>query len=166
MTDAEAAIVYDCVQGYMKAAYSVADDPAGAQFLDWSNYSLVPYVSGTHGNRYVMNYGNDAGSAYGEYEEAGTMPAGAKLVKNSFVVSPTGQVSVGPLFLMEKMDAGFSEASGDWKYTMVMPDGSTFGVTGGANADAVEFCIGCHAIVGEDQDALYFLPEEYRLTKN
>ena len=167
MTDAEAAIVYDCVQGYMKAAYSVADDPAGAQFLDWSNFSLVPYISGTHGNRYVMNYGNDAASAYGEYEEAGTLPAGAKLAKNSFVVSPTGQVSVGPLFLMEKMDAGFSEASGDWKYTMVMPDGSTFGVTAGSQRrQRSSSASAATRSSAEDQDSLYFLPEEYRLTKN
>jgi len=158
--------VYDCVRGYMQAAYSVADDPAGAQFLEWSNYSLVPYVSATHGNRYVMNYGNEAAAAYGDYEEAGTLPAGAKLAKNSFVVSPAGQVSVGPLFLMEKMDAGFSEASADWKYTMVMPDGSTFGVTAGANSAAVEFCIECHLSLGEEQDSLLFLPEDYRLTKN
>lgn len=166
LTDAQAAGVYDCVKGHMQAAYGAADDPAAGSFLSWPHYSLVPYVSGTHGGRYVMNYANPAGAAYGKYESAGTLPAGTKLAKNSFVVGAGGKVSLGPLFLMEKMAAGFNDASGDWRYTMIMPDGSTFGSTKGTNAAGVAFCSECHAIVAEEQDYLYFLPEEYRIAKN
>lgn len=166
LTDAQAAGVYDCVKGHMQAAYGAADHPAAGSFLSWPHYSLVPYVSGTHGGRYVMNYANPAGAAYGKYESAGTLPAGTKLAKNSFVVGAGGKVSLGPLFLMEKMAAGFNDASGDWRYTMIMPDGSTFGSTKGTNAAGVAFCSECHAIVAEEQDYLYFLPEEYRIAKN
>jgi hypothetical protein len=49
---------------------------------------------------------------------------------------------------------------------MIMPDGSTFGTTGGQNAAAMAFCNECHALVGEDQDYLYFLPDDYRIAKN
>lgn len=166
LTDAEAADVYDCVKNAMEAAYSGADDPAAGQFLSWTSYSLIPYQSATHGNRYVMNYANAAGEAYGRYEDVGTLPAGAKLAKNSFTVDADGRAVVGPLFLMEKMAAGFNEETGNWRYTMIMPDGSTFGVTDGQNAAGVEFCNACHAVVGAQQDYLYFMPEEYRVAKN
>ncbi len=64
---------------------------------------------------------------------------------------------------MEKMAAGFSDDTGDWRYTMIMPDGSLFGVTKGEGAERVEYCIGCH-LARERYDHLYFPPEEYRAT--
>jgi hypothetical protein len=47
---------------------------------------------------------------------------------------------------------------------MIMPDGSLFGVTNGPGSQNVQFCAECHAIVADDQDSLFFLPEEFRLT--
>ena len=58
--------------------------------------------------------------------------------------------------------AGFNSESGDWRYSMIMPDGSLFGETGGVNAESVDFCIGCHATRSK-YDHLFFLPEELRL---
>ena len=81
--------------------------------------------------------------------------------KDSFSVNGKGQVMVGPLFLMTKMEAGFNAGSGDWQYQMVMPNGTVFGTTNGAGSAKVQFCADCHNAVGE-QDALWFLPEEYR----
>ncbi|MFQ5745262.1 MAG: hypothetical protein ACE5HV_17025, partial [Acidobacteriota bacterium] len=66
----------------------------------------------------------------------------------------------GPLFLMEKMPAGFSPETGDWRYTMIMPNGSVFGATKGRNADKVQFCADCHG--ASDNDSMFFLPTEYR----
>ena len=123
----------------------------------------MPYVSDTHGGRFVHNFGNDVGKAYGAFEKAGTLPAGTHLAKPSFSVKGNGQVSVGPLFIMEKMQAGFNEDSGDWRYTMVMPNGSTFGTTNGAGSAKVEFCIGCHISVTPEQDSVLLLPEEVRI---
>ena len=34
------------------------------------------------------------------------------------MVNTKGEVSVGPLFMMEKMQAGFNSDSDDWRYTM------------------------------------------------
>jgi len=146
----------------MQEAYGVADDPIAGKFLGWWQYSTGPYTSGTHGGRLVMNWGNRAGASYVKYEEAGEMPVGAALAKDSFSIGADGKATLGPLFLMEKMAPGFSEATGDWKYTMIMPDGSTFGTTGGAGDASVTFCNDCHVAVAEDQDYLFFLPEEYR----
>ena len=68
----------------------------------------------------------------------------------------------GPLFIMEKMAAGFNKPSGDWRYSMVMANGAFMGTTNGKGSASVAFCIECHASVAEDQDHLFFLPEEVR----
>ena len=157
--------MYDCVKAFMQASYEVANDSSAGQFLNWKAYSLVPYQSATHGNRYVMNYVNAKGADYGKYEDAGVLPVGTVAAKNSFVANADGSVSVGPLFLMQKMGAGFNPAGGDWRYSMIMPDGSTFGETGGANAGRIAFCNECHAVMAEDADYMFYLPEEYRTAK-
>ena len=69
---------------------------------------------------------------------------------------------LGSLFLMEKMPQGFSYVSGDWKYSVIKPDGRLFGETNGKGSGRVEYCITCHLTV-EEQDHLYFVPREYRV---
>ena len=54
-------------------------------------------------------------------------------------------------------------ASGDWRYTMIMPDGAIFGTTRGENAERVEYCIGYH-LARERFDRIYFPPKDYRNT--
>ena len=147
----------------MKAAYAKSGNPVATSYTEWRRYSKHAYVSATHGNRYVQNYGNLAAQAYGAFENSGIMPAGAVLAKDSFMVKANGQVSVGPLFIMEKMQAGFYADSGDWRYTMIMPNGKVFGTTKGEGSAKVEFCIGCHISVAPELDSLMLLPEEYRV---
>ncbi len=149
----------------MKAAYANTGVPATRNWRAWATqFSSVPYVSATHGGRYVMNYSNTQGArAYGKYEETTEMPRSSVLIKDSFSVSANGTMSVGPLFLMEKMGPGFSADTGDWRYYMFMPDGSLFGVTGGQNSAGMGFCADCHNAMA-DNDAMWFLPEEYRVS--
>ncbi len=149
----------------MRVAYAKSDNNTAVNYTSWRRYSTQAYLSATHGNRYVQNYGNAAAKAYGAYEDAGTMPAGAALAKDSFSVSAKGKVTVGPLFVMEKMPAGFYAKSDDWRYTMVMPNGSIFGATKGAGSAKVEFCIGCHISVAPDADSMMFLPDDYRVSR-
>ncbi|UCH76281.1 MAG: cytochrome P460 family protein [Rhodospirillales bacterium] len=163
MTDAEAAMAYDCVIGQLRAAYGKSGNAVAADYQGWQRYSRVAYQSATHGGRYVQNYANSKGRAYGAFEKAGRMPVGSTLAKDSFTVGAKGQVSPGPLFIMEKMSAGFNPDGGDWKYTMIMPNGAVFGVTGGKNAAGMQFCVDCHIAVGDDQDSMMLLPEEYRV---
>ena len=145
------------------AAFSGSDEKGAVEHVTWQTFNTAPYVSATHGGRYVNNAANAvAAAAYGRYEDVGKAPAGSLLAKNSFVVMPNGKVAIGPLFTMTKMDAGWYAESGDWRYAMVMPDGSTWGVTKGKNSKGMQFCIDCHSAVGDDQDHLFFLPEEYR----
>ena len=79
-----------------------------------------------------------------------------------FAVTARGDVFSGPLFLMERMEAGFSPETNDWRYSMIMPDGSIFGITKGAGSERVEFCHTCHEAVG-DTDNLFFVPEDNRV---
>ena len=127
LTDAESRDAYACAKSAMAGAYSRSGVDAARQFTAWTNYATSPYVSGTHGGRYVNNYANLAGSTYARYEDAGTMRKGTVLAKDSFSVNGKGKVVIGPLFLMAKMGSGFNTGTLDWQYQMVMPDGAVFG---------------------------------------
>jgi len=163
LTQAEAAKAYDCLMGEMKAAYGKSGNSVSKNYLGYARFSKVAYQSATHGNRFVQNYGNGSAKNYRLFENAGNFRAGAVLAKDSFTVMPNGKVGVGPLFLMEKMSSGFSKASRDWKYSMIMPNGKMFGVTGGKNSAGMNFCYECHNGVAPEQDSVMLLPEEFRV---
>ena len=163
LTPCEAAEVYDCLRGEMKAAYAKAGYASISGYQSWLNVAKTPYQSATHGSRYVNNYASPHGDyRYAKYEEAGTMPLGSVLAKDSFLVKPNGKAAMGPLFIMEKMADGFNEESGDWRYAMIMPNGKLVGMTKGKNAKAVAFCNDCHVAVADGQDYMFLLPEDAR----
>ena len=161
---AEAGAAYDCLIDEMAGGYDRASLKLVANYRSWTNVAAAPYQSATHGSRYVNNYANATGAAsYKKFEDVGTMPAGSVLAKDSFVVNANGTTAAGPLFVMEKRNAGFNADSFDWAYTMINPDGTVFGVTKGQGSANVEFCIECHVSMADDQDSLFFLPEESRV---
>ena len=157
----EAEQAYSQLIARMDAGYRVSGDAVAARFRDWPRYNTGPYRFATHGRRFVNNYANETARAYGDFEAAGRLPVGSVIAKDSFTASADGQLRPGPLFLMEKMEIGFNYVTGDWRYTMIMPDGVVFGVTKGENEERVEFCIGCH-LSREEFDHLYFVPEAVR----
>ena len=164
ITVAEAGAAYDCLIDEMAGGYDRASLKLVANYRSWTNVAAAPYQSATHGSRYVNNYANATGAAsYKKFEDVGTMPAGSVLAKDSFVVNANGTTAAGPLFVMEKRNAGFNADSFDWAYTMINPDGTVFGVTKGQGSANVEFCIECHVSMADDQDSLFFLPEESRV---
>ena len=163
LTAEEAIAAYKCMQPEMLAIYAKSGLATAKTYRNWSGFNVRPYVSDTHGGRYVNNYANKAGEkAYGKFEKAGKLPVASVLAKDSFLVDATGRLSVGPLFLMEKMKAGFNASSGNWRYTLIGPNGKVIGVTGGEGSKNVEFCAECHAGVGDTQDHLFFLPDDVR----
>lgn len=162
LTAEELKAVYDCLKPELVKAYGKAPALAAKRWGKWERFSSVSYRSDTHGGRLVNNYSNSIGKkAYGQYDAVKRMPIGSTLAKDSFVVNANGTVALGPLFLMEKMTRGFNKATADWRYAMVMPNGTLFGITGGKNAAGLKFCHDCH-IAAEDNDMMLFLPEEYR----
>ena len=161
ITPAEAKAAYDCLKPEMTAAYAKSGDAVAKGYATWKRYNTVSYVSATHGARYVNNYGDPKAKDYGMFEKVKALPVGARLAKDSFVVQKDGKIAVGPLFIMQKMPKGFKKASGDWRYTMIMPDGTVFGITGAKNSAQMNFCYECH-MSAQDKDSLMFMPEEVR----
>ncbi|NKB58551.1 MAG: hypothetical protein GKS00_19655 [Alphaproteobacteria bacterium] len=153
--------MYRQIRNRLAAGYGISGDATAKAYQSWPLLNTTPYRSATHGQRFVNNFINGAASAYDKHEAAGILPTGAIIAKDSFVVATNGTVTPGPLFIMEKMEKGFNYVSGDWRYSMIMPDGSNFGVTNGANSERVEFCIGCH-LAREKYDHLFFVPKAYR----
>lgn len=162
VTDAEAEAAYQCVIDKIAGIYGKIERLDIGKYQGWKRYNTVAYPSGTHGGRMVNNYGNDTGKAYGKYEESGVMPVGTVLAKDSFGVNKKGEVKVGPLFTMVKMESGFNADSADWEYALYTPKGKLMGATNGDNSKKVKFCIGCH-LGAEDFDQMFFLPDDYRV---
>jgi hypothetical protein len=148
----------------MVAAYQLSRDAASKAYRGWRRYNRAPYRSATHGDRYINNYANAIARDYGRFGDVGELPVGAVLAKDSFAVTAQGDVFTGPLFLMEKMDKGFDPENRNWRYSMILPDGSIFGETKGDNAARVGFCAICHQAAGDDNDHLFFVPEDNRMT--
>jgi len=159
----DAQAIYQQVGNSMADAYALSRDPSAETYWRWQRFNDAPHTSGTHGSRYINTYGNRLAHAYGSAELTEPMPEGAVLAKDSFAVTSEGSVFPGPLFLMEKMAPGFDPGARDWRYSMIMPDGSFFGMTGGDNDKRVRFCITCHQAAGDANDHLFFVPEDFRL---
>jgi hypothetical protein len=160
--DAErAAEIYAIARAAMGVGYPLSGLAVARDYQSWRRYNSAPYLSARHGNHYLNNYANERARAYGEFEGAGRLPVGAVIAKDSFSVTESGGILLGPLFIMEKMPQGFNDVSGDWKYTLVRSDGTLFGETNGPGAKRVEYCIACH-LAQERYDHLYFIPKDFR----
>ncbi len=153
--------VYSRIRDDMTRGYRLSGIRTAGIYQRWRRFNRAPYPSAAHGERLVNNYGNVPARSYGLFERGGAMPVGAILAKDSFVVTASGEAFAGPLFLMEKMPAGFAPEYGDWRYTSIMPDGSVLGISGGEGSTKVAFCGECHKAVAGDQH-LFFLPRQYR----
>ncbi len=158
LTPEEAQRIYEIALKAMAAGYAHSGDARGGAYPSWRRYNSVPYLSATHGNHYINNYANEAARGYGRGER---LAVGSVIAKDSFAVTETGGILLGPLFLMEKMPKGFNYVSGDWKYSLIQPNGTLFGETNGRGSERVQYCISCHLAV-ENQDHLYFVPRAYR----
>jgi hypothetical protein len=158
----EAEAVYLDLRAVLAKSYAAAGDAAGTHYQDWTRHNRAPFASATHGRRYVNVYANDLARAYGRSFLNRFLPVGAVVAKDSFVVTGDGAIAPGPLFVMEKMPGGFNYVTGDWRYSMITPEGKLAGQTLGEGAEKVEFCIACH-LAREAQDHLFFVPPDFRL---
>jgi hypothetical protein len=161
LTAPEAMTAYDNVSAQMFRGYAASKDQSARKFGAWRRHNTAPYTSDTHGNRYVSNYSNSIAKRYGNMKPGEVLPAGSILAKDSFTVTKDRAIFAGALFLMEKLPKGKSPKTGDWRYQMIMPDGSLFGDTQGTGASEVAFCHDCHA-AKKDDDFLFYVPEKVR----
>ena len=154
----ESLSIYQSIADELSRGYAASKDKAAMNYRKWRLFNTAPYYSLTHGNRYVNNYANE--KSYGK--PGAVMPPGTVIAKDSFTVTADSAIFGGALFIMEKLAPGASPETGDWRYAMIMPDGSFLGDSTGANPGLVKFCHGCHKAKADD-DYLYFLPEAYRV---
>lgn len=161
LSQAEALSVYENVREQMAKGYGSSGDATAKTYTEWRLFNTAPYVSATHGNRYVNNYGNAKAKGYHRLKKGDKMPAGSILAKDSFTVTQDNGLYAGALFVMVKLAPGTSPDTGDWRYQMIMPDGSFLGDSRGAGADKVAFCHGCHKAV-KNNDYLFYIPDGYR----
>ena len=154
----ESLSIYQSIADELSRGYAASKDKTAMTYRKWRLFNTAPYTSATHGNRFVNNYANE--KTYGK--PGAVMPPGTVIAKDSFTVTSESAIFGGALFLMEKLTPGTSPGTGDWRYAMIMPDGSVFGDSTGDNPGQVKFCYGCHKAKAGD-DYLYFLPKAYRV---
>ena len=166
LSNKQANSYYASLTKLLKDCYARSGLALTKVYQSWDRYNTAPYESATHGGRFVNNYANAKAKAYGKYEASGPMAVGGILVKDSFQVKKgkngKNKVTPGPMFIMEKMAAGFNPSTHDWKYSMITVNGKIFGTTNGKGSKKMKFCADCHNAVAEDQDTMFYLPEEFR----
>ncbi len=158
----EAKEIYEIIVSALETGYKRSGHPVAETYQEWKRYNTAPYFSVSHGNHYLNNYANSTAEAYGEFEDAGIMPVGSVIAKDSFSITMSRGIVLGPLFVAQKMPPGFNDVTGDWRYSEILPDGTVLGETNGKGAERVEYCIACH-LAAEKQDHLYFIPKKYRI---
>lgn len=161
LSDTETSKIYDAIKqrqfdAFARSGLSIAED-----FPAWRIFNSAPFLSSTHGNRFISHYANDLVADYGRLQDGNRMPKGAAFAKDSFIVEADGTVRAGRLFIMEKMAPGSRPATADWRYAVVDSDGTVLGDNAAVPDPRVEFCHTCHK-VREDQDYLFFVPSQYR----
>ena len=162
----EALRLYDCIEAAMIESYSrAAGVPGVPEYRGWQVVSASPFISATHGSMMINHIVNPvAAELYTRWEEmAGKrFPEGSILAKESYRITPSGEVRAGPLFLMEKAAPGASPETDDWIYTRVFTDGR-FQRTLGPGSSRLMFCHDCHAATIDEYDAMFFPPKEHRI---
>lgn len=158
----EANKIYGDLKERMATLYAMSELEEIRDYQSWKIYNDAPYISATHGQRYVNNYANARAINYAILAEGEELPVGSVLAKDSITVTGDGRIFPGAMFGMEKLADGTSPETSDWRYFMVIPDGSIVGDTTGDNPHLMTYCHECHLAV-EDRDFTFFVPEEYRI---
>lgn len=166
MSHEEAQAVYDCLAADMHAGYVKGNKrwiPKAhvEDYRGWKLANTAPAAPGFHGSRFLMTFVNEAGyDAYTEFkEEDVTIPAGTVIAKESFSVDGKGDAKAGPLFIMEKVEAGSSAATDDWHYMMVDARGRPQAI------NVMQACHACHAENFGDSGGLGYPVEEVRVAR-
>lgn len=161
LTNAETERIYEVIKDRQFEAYARSGNETATSFKNWRRYNRTPYLSSTHGNRFINNYANDLATGYETLESGDEMPPGAAFAKDSFVVEDDGTVRAGRLFIMEKLAAGSRESTYDWRYVFIDSNGDILGDNLNKDDPRVEFCHTCHK-VRSDRDFLFFVPPAHR----
>jgi len=149
LSQSEANKIYDEIRGRMARGYELAGLSIIEKYQSWKRYNSAPYISATHGQRFVNSYANRRVKAYGNLSQGEKYPVGSVFAKDSLTVTDDNKIYPGAMFVMEKLATGTHPETADWRYVMILPDGTTFGDTTGTEAELVEYCHECHEAKAE-----------------
>ncbi|WP_171238715.1 cytochrome P460 family protein [Ruegeria sp. HKCCA5763] len=152
---------YRSLNRRMARGYAAAQLDLILNYQSWPLFNDAPYISATHGRRFVNSYANRMAHNYATLQKGEELPMGSVLAKDSMTVTDEGRIHPGAMFIMEKLANGANPDTADWRYIMVLPDGSVFGDTLGDRAGEVAYCHVCHEQVA-DRDYTFYVQEEYR----
>jgi hypothetical protein len=147
LTAQEAEDAYRCVQDVVAQRYKDSGHVLARIYDQWSRMSYTPFYMEQMGGRYVALHANERAINYRDnsiYRER-DMPVGGVIAAPSFSVQKNGQILIGPLILVEKINQGFNPVQGNWRYTTISPQGEVLGATQGNNAEVVQICPDCLA---------------------
>lgn len=137
---------YDCFEEQLLAGYAKSKHVLARVFGDWDRSTYAPFQYDEIGSRYLVVYGNDR--AVGEESTLWLdrdLPVGGTVAAAGFSISEDGKLIAEPLMIYEKMTQGYTFGRGNWRQTMIGPDGAIIGVTKGPGADALTVCQDCAA---------------------
>ncbi|MEP0943762.1 MAG: hypothetical protein ABJH20_18815, partial [Rhizobiaceae bacterium] len=66
LSHAEANAIYDKLQTKLDELYAPAELELIKNYQSWKRYNSAPYISATHGQRFVNNFANEIGKDYGK----------------------------------------------------------------------------------------------------
>ncbi|MGE0284414.1 MAG: hypothetical protein AB7P20_27885 [Rhizobiaceae bacterium] len=130
------------------AHYDASGHIFARDYTNWERRDAAPIQSPPHADRYVAVYANERATTQSPFLSKGKPQLGAVIATPSFSVAQDGAVSAGPLVLLEKMQRGFLTYAGNWRYTVIAPDGQIVAVSKSLHHDDLPFCKTCDDATG------------------
>jgi len=139
--------IHDCVSAQTR--YSSGENSIAKIYRSWHRRDDHPIQSPAHGGLYVTIYANDTAVTTPDQEVLTGIAVGSTLATPIYSISENGTVFAGPMLIMEKMNRGFNTPGGDWRYTLIAPDGTLIGDNTGTRKKTIKFCKHCSGIFAD-----------------
>lgn len=118
----EAEAAYACILPQLQALYGASGHALAERWQRWERLEQPPIlVPDAFGMRWLVAHGNERvikGRPLEGYMDR-EFVVGATLAMPSFTVSEDGEVDAGPLYIVEKMQRGYSGPYGNWRFTEI-----------------------------------------------
>jgi len=154
----EAEAAYACILPELPALYGASGHALAERWASWERLEQPPIlVPDALGMRWLVVHGNERvikGRPLEGYMDR-EFVVGATLGMPSFTVAEDGTVSAGPLYIVEKMQRGYSGPYGNWRFTEIPTESRDIRPQisrGGTGATEPVICANCTA---RGLDAVY-----------
>jgi hypothetical protein len=138
---------YACMSNHTR--FSTSKNSIARKYQDWHRRDEYPVKSPAHGGHYVAIYANDIAITPPTQQVIAGIAKGSAIATPIFNVGQNGKVSAGPMLIMEKMQSGFNTHGGDWRYTLIAPDGAVLSDNSSIDAGQFNFCKHCSGVFAD-----------------